>query len=380
MKILQVGKFYFPSPGGIETVVQTLSEGLVRLGDEVSVLCAAETAKRSLETINGVKVIREPYFGSLLSQPLTPTLPLSLRRLVREFDLVNFHSPNPLSEVLGLTMNRSTPSTTTYHADIVRQRLLKPFYRPLLRTFLKRQRRIFVPTRSHIEQSEFIRDLGEHCSVIPFGIEPHRLRATGALKDRAAELRGKYGKFILFVGRLVEYKGLKYAIEAMAKLQHTHADWKLIIVGDGPLKAELSALAVASGIADRVILTGHVSSGDEILSYYEACEVFLLPSITKAEAFGMVLLEAMSFAKPLLTTRICSGVSEVNADGVSGIQVAPADAEALTQALSRLASDKTLRDKLGVGAKQRFDSLYTADAMVRSYRAQYDEVVNGGRT
>lgn len=376
MKILQVGKFYFPNAGGIETVVQNLSEGLVALGDQVTVLCSSYKTSSSIESINGVTVVRAPYFGKLFSQPLTPTLPFSIMRLVKQFDLVHFHSPNPLAETSALAIARAVPLVATYHADIVRQRALKPFYKPVLRAFLKRQRRVFVATHSHIENSEFIGDLGEKCSVIPFGISPSKLAPTARSRTLAAELRNRHGRFILFVGRLVEYKGLAHAIEAMAKLATTHPDWKLVIVGDGPLNQALRSQASQLGIQAKVHFEGHVESNEDLNAYYEACEIFLLPSITKAEAFGMVLLEAMSFAKPLVTTQLSSGVREVNQDGVSGIQVPVADAPALGAALAKLCASESLRARLGQGALARYNSNYTADAMVRAYREEYLEILS----
>lgn len=367
MKILQIGKFYHPVHGGIETVVQNLAEGLSRNGDEVTVLCSSSQTKNSIESIAGVRVWRSAYFGSLFSQPLTPFLPREIKRLVDEADVVNVHSPNPLAELslLGFLKNR-TPLIVTYHSDIVRQKFLGPMYSPFQRALLERARKIVVPTEYHIKYSSMLRSFSAKCDVIPFGLQGERYVATPHTLEKSASLKGRYGRFVLFVGRLVGYKGVKYLIEAMRSVEAN-----LVILGRGPLEKELQAQASELGLESKIHFVTGAESQDDLNAYLHACELFVLPSISKNEAFGMVLLEAMAFAKPLVSTRIESGVRLVNDDGVTGLQVDPKDSRALAQAINTVLGDEAKRMSMAQAALDRFNTQFSADTMVKAYRALY---------
>ncbi|MBI2711881.1 MAG: glycosyltransferase [Bdellovibrio sp.] len=186
----------------------------------------------------------------------------------------------------------------------------------------------------------------------------------------------KYGAYFLFVGRLVSYKGLPYLIQAMGQIQ-TQMPLNLVIVGEGPeqeaLKLEVSRL----GLEKRVYFEGRVQDDQDLVSYYRRCEFLVLPSITHAEAFGVVLLEAMRQGKPLITTQLKSGVSEVNPDGVTGFQVRPADSNELARAILRLTTNKQLCAELGEAAKKRFDNQYSLPKMVEAHLSLYQSVLTG---
>ena len=115
--------------------------------------------------------------------------------------------------------------------------------------------------------------------------------------------------------------------------------------------------------------------GTDLPAYYQACEVFVLPSIAKTEAFGVVQVEAMAAGRPVVSTRLPTGVPWVNQDGVSGLVVTPDDAAALGAAVRRLGHDRELRQRLGDGARRRADALFSRDRMVRVFRDVVEAVV-----
>jgi glycosyltransferase involved in cell wall biosynthesis len=372
LKILQVASHYAPTLGGMETVLQDLSEGLLAAGDQVTVLCSSPSRQGADEIMCGVRVLRSPSLGKLLSQPLTPFLPTTLRRLHRSFDLVHLHMPNPLAEAAVALLPRNAPIVVTYHADVIRQKALKPVYGPIRRAALAKSRRVVVPTENHIRYSEVLPTFADKCIVVPFGISRARYLMTSASRARARELRERQGRFVLFVGRLVYYKGLPQLIESMRDVDPMLG--RLVIVGDGPLRRQVEAKIESLQLQGRVTLAGAVSQA-ELNAYLEACQLLVLPSISRSEGFGMTQLEAMLFGKPLVTTRLQSGVQLVNVDGETGLQVPPLDPRALAAALSRLLSDNALRVSMGAAALERVESRFSLDQMIRGYREAYRQAL-----
>lgn len=370
VKILQLASFYAPTIGGMETVLQDLAEGLLAAGDQVAVLCSSSGRRGADEIMTGVRVIRSPSLGKVLSQPLSPFLPLTLRRIHGSFDLVHLHMPNPLAEAAVASLPRGAPFVVTYHADVIRQKALKPLYGPIRRAVLTRSRRIVVPTENHINYSEILPAFAEKCSVVPFGLSPGRYRMTEASRGLARRLREKYGRFILFVGRLVYYKGVVELIESMRDVEA-----KLVVVGDGPLRSAAASKVKALGLGERVSLVGAIDQR-ELNAYFDACEILVLPSVSRSEGFGMTLLEGMLFGKPLVTTRLPSGVQIVNEDGRTGLQVPPRDPEALAAALKRLLSDDALRAAMGAAGRRRLATVFSQEQMIRGYREIYAQALS----
>jgi glycosyltransferase involved in cell wall biosynthesis len=371
LRVLQVASYYPPTIGGMETVVRDLAEGLVAAGDSVTVLCAAGNERSGVEETGGVSVQRSPSIGKLLSQPLTPFLPVTLHRLHRRFDIVHLHMSNPLAEaaVLSLPPASATRVVITYHSDIVRQKRLRAFYGPVQRAVLARSRRIVVPTQNHVRYSDLLPGFADKCTVVPFGISEQRYALTPESRELAAALRRRHGRFILFVGRLVYYKGVSDLVEAMRKV-----DAPLVIVGDGPLRTALDEQVRSSGLGGRVFLAGALPQS-ELNAHFEACDVLALPSVSRAEGFGMTLLEGMVFGKPLVTTRLPSGIQVVNVDGETGLQVKPRDTVELASALNRLLADDVLRATMGVAARRRVDEVFSLEGMIRGYRKVYEQAL-----
>jgi rhamnosyl/mannosyltransferase len=368
VKILQLASFYSPVVGGMETVLKDLAEGLVRGGDEVTVLCASVGPGRSDAPEAGVRVVRSPSLGKLLSQPLTPLLPADLLRLRGGHDLVHLHMPNPLAEAAVLMLPASVRIVVTYHSDIVRQRALKPFYGSVRRAVLHRARRILVPTENHIRYSEVLPAFAPKCDVIPFGIAAHRYRLSVTAERLRDELKRRHGRFGLFVGRLVYYKGILELAESMARV-----NGRLIVAGDGPLRPRLEQKLDELRLRDRVILAGALGQ-TELNAYFAACEFVVLPSISRAEGFGITLLEGMLFGKALISTRLPSGVRSVNEDGRTGFQVPPGDRTALAQALDALFADAALADRLGAGGREVLAARFSYDHMLQAHRRVYQQV------
>lgn len=362
MKILELGKFYPPHKGGIETLIRLLGEGFVRAGDEVDCVVANAAPRTVRETAAGVRVHRLASFGRVASTSLCPGYPGAVRRFAP--DLVHAHFPNPLADLAVLRVPRDVPAVLYYHSDIVRQASVMWLYQPLFRRLLDRVDRIVVATPAHRDFSPWLPRWAEKVEVLPYGIDLARYLAAPApapaVEAARAEAAGRH--VIVNVGRLVGYKGQRYLIEAMRDVPGVA--W---IVGSGPLEAELKATAAAAGVADRVRFWGEVD--DALLpALLHAADVFALPSITPNEGFALVQVEAMACGKPVVCCDLKSGVPYVNRHEVTGLVVPPADAAALAAALRRLLENRPWREQLGAAARRRALDEFSAEVMVRRHR------------
>lgn len=371
IRVLMVNKRYPPHIGGIEFHVADLARALVRdEGAEVTVLVVGEDGA-SDEVIDGVRVVRTPQLFEYASTPVSLSFRRRLRELVAEHDLVHFHTPYPFGEFVSLSLGIDAPVVVTYHADIVRQKRLLALYRPFLERFLDRADLIIASSPNLIEHSPFLAKRAQKCRHVDFGLPLDRFRETPRTVARAEELRRSLGDrpIVLFVGRLVYYKGVEYLIEAAGGMREQA---EFVLIGDGPLAAELFEQAVDAGVSDRFHSVAHASS-EELAAWYRAADVLALPSIEPSEAFGLVQIEAHASGTPVVSTTLPTGVPYANLHGVTGLTVPPRDASALADALDRIIGDRLLHDRLAAQAESRAFSTFTLERMSASTRAVYDE-------
>ncbi|HTI73185.1 MAG TPA: glycosyltransferase [Candidatus Limnocylindria bacterium] len=361
MNILELGKFYPPERGGIETLLPLWSEGFINHGAKVTCIVANRAFKTKVENVNGVDVHRLASLGQAFSTSLCPTYPLATR--LHQADIIHAHFPNPLADLACILAPKHVPVVISWHSDIVRQRALMRFYAPIQNAMLRRANAVVVATPNHLKYSDWLGPFADKVKVIPFGLNLDRFKATPALLQRAAELRqiSKRPHVLINIGRLVGYKGQRYAIEALR-----HLDAELWIMGLGPAEAELKALAASVGVADRVRWLGDISQ-NLLPAYLHAADVFVFPSNTPNEAFGLVLVEAMACGKPLVACDLPSGVPYVCRNGVNGLIVPPDDANALALALQELLSNGPLRRQLGEKGRSLSAEEYSAPVMVDRY-------------
>lgn len=367
MRVTHLGKFYPPVRGGMERVLQSLCEGERSRGVDSRALVVGTSASSVSESVNGVPVTRAGSWFRAGSVWFAPALIALLRRV--DTDILVLHEPNPMA-LLALALTRPRHRLVVwYHSEVLRSRWrYKLFYEPFLEPPLRRASRIVVSSPALAAHAEALRDHAARCEVIPFGLEVDSAPAPEPHPSVAA-VRGRTAAPIaLFVGRLVPYKGIEVLLRALPD-----AGVAAVLAGDGPLRAPLEALARDLGVAERVFFLGAADDGT-VAAWYGACDLFVLPSVTRAEAFGLVQLEAMARGKPVISTRLATGVPWVNVDGESGLTVAPGDVAALSEALRRLAGDAELRRRLGDGARARFEREFTRERMIDRTVAMYHAI------
>lgn len=362
-RILHVYKDVYPEvPGGIERHVDSLRRHVPDVVSEVLIAGRGLTRTRSRQTPTG-REVAVWQAGRAWSTPVTTGYPLWLRRMAP--DLVHLHMPNPTAELAALSLPRETPLVVTYHADIVRQARLLPAYRMLIRRVLQRADVVVSGTGRMVETSLFLREFVGKTQVIPYAVDVAVFaRLTVGAGELAAVKAPGDVRTVIATGRLVYYKGFDRLVDLANQI-----DGRVLIVGGGPLEAELRERATQHR---NVAFTGSVS--DRMLrAHLAASDVFVLPSVNRAESFGIATIEAQAMGLPAVVTDVGTGTIEAVEDGVTGHVVPAADDDALIAALNGLLRDDARRARMGEAARlrtiERFDVRKTAAAHGALYRS-----------
>jgi len=374
LKVVQTNKAYYPKVGGIETTITNLSEGLVK-DFEVSVQVLTcndqRSSKKVLKNLNGVDIIYLPTIGFVASLPISVAYMNSLSQL--NGDILHVHEPFPwadLSYIFSSTIRKNfSRLVVSWHSDIVRQKWALSFYRPYIHKFLKMADKILVSNKNLIEFSEYLPDYKSKCEVIPLGAKLDWVNDSSNRSDRVKKIKSKYASpLVLFVGRLVYYKGIQYLIDAVNQVP----DVSLVIIGSGPLKKELLNQIQNLNLEKRIDILPEVDE-ETLHSFYEACDIFVLPSVEKSETYGIVQIEAMACGKPVICTELKTGTTFINQHATTGLVVPPRNSKALAEAINNLANNVSLRDELGKNARHRALNELTAEKMVdRTYKVYND--------
>lgn len=363
MKILQVGKYYHPERGGIETVTRDLAEEFSRQHESLVLVYGDKTENIS---INKVKVKRRKAMATIKGAPISLRYGMSMVREMYYADVVHLHFPNPQALLISVFFPFFYSKIVIHwHSDVVGKGvgglLLRPF-----ELILSRLAKVTVFTSESYRDNSYIKKYCAATDVVYLGIDERP--EYFSIDSEVKEIHEIDEKFVLFVGRLVKYKGLEYLVRAMADVD---SGVSLLIVGDGPEKEELSDLVGKLKLSERVRFLGKVS--DAYLDYLFCNSIALvLPSIDRAEAFGVVQLEAMRAKLPVISTAINgSGVDEVNLNNVSGLVVSPKDSVSLAKAIEKLSSDAELRNSLSLKAYDRFINNFTKKVMTSGFYRVY---------
>lgn len=362
MKVLHVYKTYYPDTfGGVEAFIKELSKGLIEKGIESSIFCLTSQKNEEEIFIDSIKIYKIPYDISLASTPLSLKAVFKFKEIVQNFDIIHYHFPYPLADLFHLFYGKNKKSIVTYHSDIVKQKFLYFFYKPLQDIFLKNVDKIITTSSNYLETSPVLQKYKDKVSIISQGLDKNSYpRAEEKEVKRYKEKFG--GKFFLYIGSLRYYKGIHTLIDAAKK-----TGFSVVIAGDGPLKEDLKK---QSNNCSNIYFLGIITEQKKV-NLLSACYGFAFPSHLRSEAFGLSLLEAAMFQKPMISCEIGTGTSFINIHNETGLIIKPENVDALSIAMKTLFLNEALTKKMGINSYKRYLDLFTSDKMVEGYERIY---------
>lgn len=360
MKVLHVYKTYFPEDfTGVPRVIDSIAQALIPHGVESHVLTLTKgpAADEPIQ-VDGYQVHQVQRVLQIASAPISIKAFLKFRELATAVDLVHYHFPWPIADLMWLVGGRARPAIVTYHSDIVRQRVAMPVYRPLMNYFLSRADAIVATSPNYARSSKVLRRHAASVQVVPIGLAQRPEISRTAL----ARWRGQLGEgFFLFVGAARYYKGLEFLLKAAAT-----SGLPVVIAG-------ATAPELPDTPTDNVQVVGKITDDDRE-ALLELCAATVLPSHLRSEAFGIALIEAARAGKAMISCEIGTGTSYVNSHGETGLVVPPADAGALEAAMMKLSASPALAKSYGRAARARFEGMFTRQHMSSEYLEIYRRV------
>lgn len=385
MRVLHVGKFYPPFAGGMEYFLADLLTAQTKMGLQVAALVHDEgpgwQARFPSPGTPPPLIYRAPCLGRLLYAPLSPSFPYWLNRVIQEFhpQLLHLHLPNTSAfAALAIPRARRLPWVVHWHADVVastidrRLALAYQVYRPFEQRLLGHSQAIIATSSPYLDASLALRPWRDRCEVIPLGLDPSRLRVpTDDSLVWAEQTWGGQGSRVLTIGRLTYYKGHEVLIRALARVPEARG----LIVGEGEYRTRLEGVIQELALGDRVRLLGYQRE-EQLAALLSTCDLFCLPSLERTEAFGLVLLEAMRYGKPILVSDIPgSGAPWVVAQASNGLRVPPGDAEALAHAMNGMFANPAQLLELGAAGTKALEYHFGVDPIAGAVQAVYCRLI-----
>ena len=344
MSVLHIFKVYYPDQcGGILTVIRDICAGLKQRFAAHVLVCSSLGGARRI-VIDDVPVERVRSLGDLLSLPMAPSYPLRLWQRIPEHELLVLHAPFPLADlVFAFGIGRHRPLVVHWHADIVSHAALRWLVHPLMRRTMRRADAIIVSDPVLVSTTPLLQEFADKCHAVPFGVDLARYDSPPSSSAES----GDNGRRVLACGRLVPYKGFDVLVRA-AVGQNFHV-W---IIGEGRERPRLEQLIGELGVEDRVHLLGFVPDAD-LPEFMRLADVFVLPSVSNAETFGLVQLEAMAAGRPVVNTALDTAVPHIARHGLEAITVPPRDPASLAAAINNLIDDPDKRRRMGEASRRR---------------------------
>ena len=355
--ILHISKYYYPDEGGIESVAKYMAEGLSDYRNIV--VCYDHHSPTRFDSINGITVYRIASSFKIASQDIAFSYYSHLKKLIGQYqpDIILLHCPNPfLYPIVCRLKPKNSKLVLLWHSDILDKGFLYKFVRTLEQKILRKSDLILTTSANYVHSSSPVYDYRNIVKVVPNGIDDRKFAISADETSKIDEIRQRYGnkKIVLFVGRHVKYKGIDYLIRSE---KYIKSDCIIVIGGSGPETESLKKMVNS----DRIQFAGRIPN-EELKYYYYAADVFGFASITKQEAFGVALAEAM-YCKcvPVTFTIDGSGVNWVSVKGETGDEVPLGDEKAFAAAIDRLLTDQTLYQRYAEAGRKRIEDMFTCD-------------------
>ena len=369
MRVLHVYKTYYPDTrGGVEQAIFQICESCRKFGIESEVLTLSSNPIPEKITIGTHQVTRSLENFNIASTGFSFEIFKNFQKKISKFDLVHYHYPWPLMDLMHFFAKSNKPSIVSYHSDIVKQKFLFRIYQPLMRKFMNDVDLIIAASPNYAESSPHLRNFTNKIKIIPYGLDQNFY--DDCKFDKKSKWTQKYPEgFFLFVGVLRYYKGLHLLLKASQNRKYP-----ILIAGDGPMHRKLRLQALDLKL-DNVHFLGAVEDEEKFeLLRHARCIVF--PSNLRSESFGISLLEGAMFGKPMISSEIGTGTSYININGITGIVTPPNDPISLQEAMDNIWNNTEMAESMGKAAKKRFDQLFTSDLMGKLISNAYHDVVS----
>lgn len=359
---VQVSKYYYPFCGGIEAVAKQIADTMKKNEYNVEVFACSQDINSSEDFVDDIPIKRCGVLTEFKANPISINLIWRLSRV--KADVLHYQHPFVFAAIAHfIARPKYKKLTLTYCSDVVKQKYIMKVFNPIFERFLKEADKIHILAPNMIESSKTLAKFKEKCVTVPYSIDISKYQKINNEKVKQIKERFPNKKILLFVGRLIYYKGISILIDAM---KNVNEDTVLIIIGIGKLEEELKKQVNDLNLYNRIFFEGQVSDED-LLSYYHACDIFVFPSIAKSEAYGISQLEAMSCGKPVINTWLHTGVNFISINEVTGITIQPLNVEELTNAINLLIFNDDLRLKYGVNARKRIEEVFNLEKVENNY-------------
>jgi len=376
LKVLQVTPYYYPHIGGVESHVKGLSKGLSQRNIEVVILTSRDRKNLpEYEVIDNIPVYRAFTPLNLFNTPI----PVGLGKYIKKIkpDVMHLHMPPPVTSFMAIMASKkySIPACMTYHADldlshIVGGKYIVKFYQITLANYtVKNAKKIIVHTKSYQQTSSLIWHVQP--DIIPSAVDYIKFNPDIDRNIIKEKLRINDKKVILFVGRLVPHKNVDFLIKALSRLPK---EYFLLVVGNGPLLNKLKNLATFYNVNNRINFATNVSD-EELPYYYAASDVFVLPSLSRLEAFGMATLEAMASGKVVIVSDI-PGVRELVVNGQNGFLFNPMIETDINEKIEYVFKNEALMKKIRQNARDTVISKFNWNKVVDKIIEVYNSILN----
>ena len=369
INILHVYKTFLGDTfGGVEQVIAQIARTDNPSAFNHTVLSLSKKPNPSRVNIHGITNLRYKENICIASNAMSYALLRDFGRIIEEYDVIHYHFPWPFVDVMHVAARVKKPTVLTYHSDIVRQKKMLWFYRPLMHYFLDSVDHIVATSPNYLATSEVLQAHQNKVSVIPIGINQDYYPVPS--DEQKTYWRDRFGeRFFLFVGVMRYYKGLHVLLEA---LQSTTLP--VVLVGTGPLEAELKARANALHLTN-LHFVGQLPDSDKV-ALLQLCSCLVFPSHLRSEAFGVSLLEAAMFGKALISTEMGTGTSYINLNEKTGLVIPPNDPLALRAAMLFMWDNPAYCSSMGQQSLMRYRALFTGHQMVHAYEQLYRNAIS----